>query len=90
MSNVLTYELRIFPVDIVFSTVHKSKGLEFDTVKLTDDYLSVEPGQDRYSEYKHSINFLALIFFFTIRTWKRANPKDVENVHYPLFPLQDL
>ena len=25
-------------LDIVFSTTHKSKGLEFDTVKLTDDY----------------------------------------------------
>ena len=25
--------------DIVFSTAHKSKGLEFDTVKLTNDYL---------------------------------------------------
>ncbi|XP_077977682.1 F-box DNA helicase 1-like [Glandiceps talaboti] len=26
--------------DVVLSTAHKSKGLEFDTVKLTDDYLS--------------------------------------------------
>ena len=25
--------------DIVFSTAHKSKGLEFDTVKVTDDFL---------------------------------------------------
>ena len=26
--------------DIVLSTAHKSKGLEFDTVKLTDDYMN--------------------------------------------------
>ena len=26
------------PADVVFSTAHKSKGLEFDTVKLVDDY----------------------------------------------------
>lgn len=32
----------IYPIDIVFSTVHKSKGLEFDTVVLTDDYLEAE------------------------------------------------
>jgi F-box protein 18 (helicase) len=32
--------------DIVFSTAHKSKGLEFDTVKLTDDY-SVFDRDDR-------------------------------------------
>ena len=24
--------------DIVFSTAHKAKGLEFDTVKITDDF----------------------------------------------------
>lgn len=29
-------------VDIVFSTAHKSKGLEFDTVKLTNDYVDFE------------------------------------------------
>ena len=28
-----------FNADVIFSTAHKSKGLEFDTVKLTDDYL---------------------------------------------------
>ena len=28
-----------YSADIVFSTAHKSKGLEFNTVKLTDDYL---------------------------------------------------
>ena len=33
-------------VDIVFSTAHKSKGLEFDTVVLTDDYLE---GAERYN-----------------------------------------
>ena len=30
--------------DIVFSTAHKSKGLEFDTVKVTDDFfVSADP-----------------------------------------------
>ena len=28
-----------FPADIVFSTAHKAKGLEFDTVRVTDDFL---------------------------------------------------
>ena len=26
--------------DVVLSTAHKAKGLEFDTVQLTDDFLS--------------------------------------------------
>ena len=30
-------------LDIVFSTAHKAKGLEFDTVRITDDFL---PGSD--------------------------------------------
>ena len=36
----LSFSLSLYTVhtDIVFSTAHKSKGLEFDTVKLTDDY----------------------------------------------------
>ena len=25
-------------IDIIFSTVHKAKGLEFNTVRLTDDF----------------------------------------------------
>ena len=29
--------------DIIFSTAHKAKGLEFDSVRVTDDYL---PGTD--------------------------------------------
>ena len=32
-----------FLADIVFSTAHKAKGLEFDTVRVTDDFL---PGTD--------------------------------------------
>lgn len=28
-----------FMADIVLSTAHKAKGLEFDTVRLTDDYM---------------------------------------------------
>nr|XP_006820807.1 PREDICTED: F-box only protein 18-like [Saccoglossus kowalevskii] len=31
--------------DIVLTTAHKSKGLEFDTVKLTDDYLMLNDGE---------------------------------------------
>lgn len=34
-----------FLLDVVFTTAHKSKGLEFDTVYLTDDYpISTVPG----------------------------------------------
>ena len=33
--------------DIVFSTAHKSKGLEFDTVQLTDDYSVYEEEDPR-------------------------------------------
>ena len=32
----------LLSTDIVFSTAHKSKGLEFQTVKLVDDFLSIE------------------------------------------------
>lgn len=32
--------------DLVFSTAHKAKGLEFPTVRLTDDY-NVDPYQGR-------------------------------------------
>ncbi|XP_074646265.1 F-box DNA helicase 1-like isoform X2 [Tubulanus polymorphus] len=34
--------------DVLFSTAHKSKGLEFDTVRLTDDY-NVLPGEGNQS-----------------------------------------
>lgn len=40
-------------VDIVFSTAHKSKGLEFDTVVLTDDYLE---GAER-SNYGENVDY---------------------------------
>ena len=39
--------------DIIFSTAHKAKGLEFDTVRVTDDFL---PGTDigvAFSECGH-------------------------------------
>lgn len=38
-------------VDIVFSTAHKSKGLEFNTVKLTDDYLESHDNHDSSNPY---------------------------------------
>jgi len=31
--------------DIVLSTAHKAKGLEFDTVRLTDDYMMINTGR---------------------------------------------
>jgi len=34
----------IVVVDVVLSTAHKAKGLEFDTVHLTDDYLASNEG----------------------------------------------
>ena len=37
-----------FTVDIIFSTAHKSKGLEFDSVKLTNDYLESRHYNDPY------------------------------------------
>lgn len=30
------------PADIVFTTAHKAKGLEFDTVKLSEDFLQIQ------------------------------------------------
>jgi len=30
--------------DIVLSTAHKAKGLEFDTVRITDDYMTSDTG----------------------------------------------
>ena len=32
--------------DVVFSTAHKSKGLEFDTVRICDDFLSFINNED--------------------------------------------
>lgn len=34
-----------YPLDVIFTTAHKAKGLEFDTVKLADDFLR-EPLED--------------------------------------------
>ena len=31
--------------DYIFSTAHKSKGLEFDTVKMVDDFLMGDFGE---------------------------------------------
>lgn len=33
----------------IFSTAHKSKGLEFDTVKISDDFLS---GDSEHSDHR--------------------------------------
>lgn len=41
--NFLAIPSFILLSDIIFSTAHKAKGLEFDTVRVTDDYL---PGTD--------------------------------------------
>lgn len=41
------YQCYVLYIDIVFSTTHKSKGLEFDTVKLTNDY-SVYDDESHY------------------------------------------
>ena len=30
--------INLFHADFVFSTAHRSKGLEFDTVKVSDDF----------------------------------------------------
>ena len=32
---------RIEAADVVLTTAHKAKGLEFDTVKLSDDFLQM-------------------------------------------------
>ncbi len=33
-----------FFVDIIFTTAHKAKGLEWSTVRLTDDFTAPEAG----------------------------------------------
>ena len=35
-------DIFLFIPDIVLSTAHKAKGLEFDTVQLTEDYSCIE------------------------------------------------
>lgn len=51
--------------DIIFSTAHKAKGLEFDTVRVTDDFL---PGTDigvAWSECGHrSVQAICFLFPF--------------------------
>ena len=39
----------VMVTDVVFSTAHKSKGLEFSTVKVTDDF-QVLPNPDSFRE----------------------------------------
>ena len=36
----LSSQLAHFFLDFVFSTAHKAKGLEFSTVRLTDDFMA--------------------------------------------------
>lgn len=38
MIESLMYHFLFLFLDVIFSTAHKAKGLEFDTVCLTDDY----------------------------------------------------
>ena len=45
-------------VDIVFSTAHKSKGLEFDTVVLTDDYLEGAERSNNGEDVDYSKNVI--------------------------------
>ena len=56
--SCLFWAQSVFPfllADIIFSTAHKAKGLEFDTVRVTDDFL---PGTDigvAWSECGHRL-----------------------------------
>jgi len=51
--------------DIIFSTIHKSKGLEYDTVKLMDDFIKdceikdmVDKGNYKYDVVSEEVNVL--------------------------------
>ena len=46
--------------DIVFTTAHKSKGLEFDTVKVTDDFIpGLDPHDPRIQEDEKNLIYVA-------------------------------
>jgi len=46
--------------DIVFTTAHKSKGLEFDTVKVTDDFIpGLDPHDPRMKEDEKNLIYVA-------------------------------
>ena len=70
-------------IDIVFSTAHKSKGLEFDTVVLTDDYLEgaerSNNGEDiDYSKIVIQQNNLSNCIFLNVAKC----PEDEQNLLY--------
>lgn len=53
--------------DFIVGTVHKSKGLEFDTVMVTDDFVKVPCSKHnlRHSpEFSFGMFFGLLLFFF--------------------------
>ena len=52
MYDMIWYEVMWYVVnmmsDVVLSTAHKAKGLEFDTVRLTEDYLPPDAGMGNW------------------------------------------
>ena len=55
----------------MFSTVHKAKGLEFDTVRVTDDFLLDDQSATENNEggktYQQRLSFLfCLLFYFVL------------------------
>ena len=40
--DIISFNTVLLSLDIVFSTTHKSKGLEFDTVILANDFITEE------------------------------------------------
>ena len=60
--------------DVILSTVHKAKGMEWDSVKLENDFPL--PGSDRFTEEEVNILYVAIT-----RARKRLNIRDCNAVN---------
>ncbi|XP_013400415.1 F-box DNA helicase 1-like isoform X2 [Lingula anatina] len=63
--------------DVVFSTAHKSKGLEFSTVQLTDDFLINSDGQT----VEHKEDECNILYVAVTRAKKRLQMNEILMKH---------
>ena len=64
---------KLFILDIVLSTAHKAKGLEFSTVKLTDDYIGGAHLRIDYGGVEN-LNLIPLMFSeYSCSLWSLSN-----------------
>ena len=50
----------IIPADVMFSTAHKSKGLEFETVIIADDFTAADNENETVDEDEKNLVYVAM------------------------------